>query len=108
MGITVAVMKCNAIVRFELIKYHKATDTRLVPRENKKNIKKKIKISKTKHPFMFTIKTRLKTTEKLRYKCTIYKIMVSYSKLCILHFSVNVLRPACVDRKQNKVLAVIC
>ena len=26
----------------------------------------------------------------------------------MLHFSVNILRPACVDLKQNKVLAVIC
>ena len=41
-------------------------------------------------------------TKKLRYKFTVHKIMVSYSKLCILHFSVNISRPARVDRKQNK------
>ena len=49
-------------------------------------------------------------TKMLSFKFRVYKIMVSYkiSKLCILHLSVNILRPACVDWKQNKELAAIC
>ena len=34
--------------------------------------------------------------------------MVSYSKICMLHFSVNILRLACVVWKQNKVTALTC
>ena len=55
----------------------------------------------------FKDKDEVKTTKKLRYQFTVYKVMVIYSNLRMLHFSVNILRPACVDREQNNVLAVI-
>ena len=42
-------------------------------------------------------KTQFKTTKKVRYKFMAYRIMVSCSKLCMLHFSMKILRPECVD-----------
>ena len=58
--------------------------------------------------FKLNDKDGVKNDEKIALQIHVHKIMVSYSKLCTSHFSVNISQPACVDREQNKVLAVIC